>query len=226
MKFINALILCILFVGSLFSAEGDPVGKVIAIEGQAQANERNLIRGASVFVSDLIKVAAASKIQIRFTDGGILNLIENAQFRINSYAFNQDGKNEFIAELATGGFRALSGSIANSNPDGYAVKTPVATIGIRGTIFEANIVKGQTYFGCMSGSIRVANEAGERILAAGEFVTAASPFNLGDVTTVRPPALRNDLFTPPTGGEQIGPGPSGAAEIRIQLREDEGNPPC
>jgi hypothetical protein len=230
MKIISALLCCVLFIGSLISAE--PIGKVIAVEGKAQANERSLTRGASIFISDLIKVAASSKLQIRFSDGGMLNLIERTEYRINTYEFNKEGKNEYSAELAKGGFRALSGSIGNANPDGYNVKTPVATIGIRGTIFEANIVNGETFFGCENGQISVRNAAGERILSPGEFVSASSPRMLGDITTVRPDALREAFFTPPVGGQaleqQQAPIDRRAAEQekKLEVNEDEGNPPC
>lgn len=241
MKFTTIFLSLILFMSSVFAA--DPIGKVIAVEGKVEASKRALSRGASIFVADVVVVNAASKIQIKFSDGGLLNLIEKTEYRIDSYAFKTDGKNEFGAELVKGGFRALSGSIGKENPDGFKVKTPVASMGVRGTIFEANIVRGETFFGCDSGSISVSNEAGARVLNSGEFVSSKSSDQLGDVTDVRPDALSEDLFTAAEGGESLETAessieaeeaaPEGEEETgeegeieEIELPEEEGNPPC
>lgn len=228
MKIFSAFLCFLVLMSSLFSAE--QVGKVVAVEGKVEANQRSLARGAAIFISDVINVAAASKIQIRFTDGGLLNLIEQTQYRIDSYAFNKEGKNEFGAELVKGGFRALSGSIGKENPEGYQIKTPVASIGVRGTIFEANIVRGETFFGVESGSVSVSNRAGQRTLNPGQFVSSTSPTQLGTVTNERPEALRQDLFTPAEGGESLTEAPTeeegAGGEEEMELHEDEGNPPC
>lgn len=209
----------------------DAIGTVIAVEGKAEANTRSLARGGSIFITDLIKVAANSKVQIRFTDGGILNLIALTEYRIDSYQFNQTGTDNYSANLVKGGFRALSGSIGKENPDGVKVKTPVATIGIRGTIYQANMQNGQVFFGCDSGSISISNSAGERTLEQGQFVSAASFNQLGDITTVRPDALSPQIFTPAIGGQSLEAAEAGirgpaAGEINIEVRRDEGNPPC
>jgi len=43
--------------------------------------------------------------------------------------------NQAVFRLLRGGFRAISGLIGKINREEYAVRTPVATIGIRGTVF-------------------------------------------------------------------------------------------
>jgi hypothetical protein len=239
-KFITAVIF--LLAGAL-SADTS-IGKVIVVEGSVKAGSRGLSRGASIYVSDVINVPDGGKIQIRFTDGSILNLIESTQYRIDSYQLSSSGTGQYSAQLVEGGFRAVSGSIGKNSPDNYSVKTPVATLGVRGTLFEANIQSGETFFGCESGTIRVKNKAGERVLGAGQFVSARSQRMLGEVTNVRPAALANALFTPPEGGisqedveegtetgeeeeEAAGENEEEGEEVEeVELSEDEGNPPC
>jgi hypothetical protein len=222
-----------------FAAESS-IGKVIAVEGLAKACERNLSRGASIFVSDVINVAEKSKIQIKFTDGGLLNLASSTQYKIDSYQFNSGGENQYSAELLEGGFRAVSGSIAKKNPDGFAVKTSVATIGVRGTLFEANIRDGQTYFGCSSGLVNISNGAGTRELKSGEFVSAASFNSLGSVSKVCPPALAPQNFSAPKGGESLeqalraapanekssSSGKKELQEKELNISPSQGNPSC
>ncbi|MBS0628954.1 MAG: FecR domain-containing protein [Verrucomicrobia bacterium] len=246
MKTFAAVVMVLLFMSSLVAAKNEPVGKVIAVEGKAQANKRSLSRGSEIFVADVIQVAAASKIQIRFTDGGLLNLIEQTQYQIDSYQFNKTASDNFTANLVKGGFRTLTGDIGKAAPANVKVKTPVATIGIRGTTFSANMQNGQVYFGCDSGRLNITNDAGERTLEAGQFVSAMSMNQLGDVTTERPDALSPELFVAPPGGESIDEetaaqepsldeslgeegeeGEEGEIEDQeIEVPEDEGNPPC
>lgn len=51
------------------------------------------------------------------------------------------GQSAFF-RLARGGFRAISGLIGHSDRAGYRVSTPSATIGIRGTDYEAQLCAG------------------------------------------------------------------------------------
>lgn len=245
MKLLKLLLIIASFGGSLSAA--DTCGKVIAVTGQAEANARPLKRGSEIFVSDLIKVAGKSKIQIRFTDGGLLNLIELTEYQINSYQFKKTGNDNFTANLIKGGFRELTGEIGKQNPKGVSVKTPVATIGIRGTTFQANIKNGQTFFGVDSGSVTVTNSAGERELNAGQYVSVVSNDQLGIVTDERPEALDPEFFAAPEGGESIDEvmqaedlePPQDEEEILeedqdaeldeeadFMIPENEGNPPC
>lgn len=244
MKKFTILLILFLSMGTLMAADKEPIGKVVAVEGKAEANKRNLSRGSGIFVSDLIKVAAKGKIQIRFTDGGILNLIELTEYKIDSYQFNKTGTDTYTANLIKGGFRELTGDIGKKNPDQVKVKTPVATIGIRGTTFAANMQGGQVYFGCDSGSLSISNAAGERTLNSGEFVSASSFNQLGEVTTERPDALSSEIFAAPEGGETMEEAepteasPAGEAEEpaaeegepieeeQLEVPEHEGNPPC
>jgi len=191
------IFVCAAFLAFLSAIDaGDAIGKVLAVEGTAQAGSRALARGASIFTNEVLKVAPSSKMQVLFTDGGILNLIEKTEYNVKSYAFNSSGKNVYSAELLEGGFRALSGSIAKDHASDFNVKTPVATIGIRGTDFEAMIVDGTVYFGCESGQISVSNGAGERLLSQGEYVASSSTSELGEVTTERFEVFNDESFSP------------------------------
>ncbi len=227
MKIITVFVSIVLFFGSLYSAES--IGKVIAVEGTALANERILTRGADIFISDLIKVAAASKMQIRFTDGGILNLIALTEYRIDSYQFNKTGTDRYSAQLVKGGFRMLSGGIRESSPEGSSIQTPDLTIGIRGTLFNVNIVQGITSVGVEKGSVILENAGGVVILKAGEYLSTYSPNVMGTPTTAQPDALNATYFSTPAGGlsmetasETVGFG----GGIRLEINQSQGNPPC
>ena len=65
-------------------------------------------------------------------------------FRVNDYRFvpQQKTGNSLVLEIAKGGLRMVTGAIGKQQPNAVAVKTPVATIGIRGTGFTVRLCKG------------------------------------------------------------------------------------
>lgn len=78
--------------------------------------------------------------------------------------------------LLKGGLSAISGFIGHVEHQDYAVETPVATIGIRGTGYELRYcangcAAGQQglYTGVGSGTIAVRNQAGESLTHAGNY---------------------------------------------------------
>ncbi len=124
------------------------VGKVLAIRGEVSAaaadgQTRPLERGAALFESDIVITGVDSFARIRFSDGSSLHLRASTRFSISEYAFEQQGKKDVGRfNLVAGGFRAVTGAIGRDDKPAYTVKTPVTTIGIRGTDHEARYCDG------------------------------------------------------------------------------------
>ncbi len=105
---------------------------------QRSATTAPLSSGGRVESGDLITTGTTGRTQLRFTDGGMVSLQPNSQFKITKYADAGDGKQDsFLVDLARGGMRALTGLIGKRNRDNYKVTTSTATIGIRGSGFSA-----------------------------------------------------------------------------------------
>ncbi len=194
---------------TLFAAE--PIGKVVAVQGTVIAKmgstERTLLADSDVFVKEIIVVAIDALAQIQFTDGGLINLIGGTEYRVNTYKYRKTfQRDRSSAELLKGGFRALSGSIAKSNPSNYEVRTPSATIGLRGTILEAVIKDTATYAGIEAGRAQVKNRAGSVMIGTGEktqFVLIRGRNIPPEPLIERPLELERSLFNPPPGGLSI-----------------------
>jgi hypothetical protein len=212
MRFL-ALILCLCNpFSTLFAQSGTKIAQMIATEGTVKAlssdqMERVLGRSSAIFLHDTVVVASNSKAQLKFTDGGLMTLAASTEFAIDSYEFNTSGKkDEYAGRLIKGGFRAASGSIGKSNPDNYEVKTPSATIGLRGTLFEATLVGVKLYCGCESGLIEVSNSGGKIKVGSGapqKFTYIASPIDKPVALAARPIELNTKAFSPPRGGQPI-----------------------
>ena len=117
MRFILVLIL---LTQTLFGA--DPLGKMVAVEGIVNAIAANVKRvldtNSDIFALETIVVGTNSRAQIQFTDGGLMNLLPDTEFRVNTYKYKKVlQKDHFSSELLKGGLRTLSGSIAKKNPN-------------------------------------------------------------------------------------------------------------
>jgi hypothetical protein len=146
---------------------------------------RTLVRGASFYSGDTLITGPNSKAQVRYTDGTVLALDPDSQFKVIDYHYQQAGqKDKNFATLVKGGFRALTGLISKKDPAAYQVNTAVAAIAVRGTSFGATMQNGQLYIGVWKGKIVIENQAGEIILGEGQnysyaTVTAANTSPVG-----------------------------------------------
>lgn len=142
------------------------IGDVVAI--QADGTRRPLARGAEVQDGETVDTGSG-RTQLRFTDGGMVSLQPQTQFRIDAYEFKgqPDGGEKGFFSLLKGAMRTITGAIGKADRKAYRLDTAVATIGIRGTEYAVaygNSITATTN----SGLIEVCNAAGCLLVEAGQ----------------------------------------------------------
>ncbi len=161
------------------------VGDVVAV--QADGVRRPLARGAEVGAGDTVDTGGG-RTQLRFTDGGMVSLQPQTQFRIDAYEFKgqPDGGEKGFFSLLKGAMRTITGAIGKADRKAYRLDTAVATIGIRGTEYAVAYGNSITVT-TNSGLVEVCNNAGCLLVEAGQSA------HVPDVNT--PPAFtrRNAL---------------------------------
>ncbi len=116
------------------------VGLVVAISGRAVAIDtsgvkRQLKIKTPIFVGDTLKTKSKSKLQIMFKDTTTISIGQKAKMVIDEFIYKPgDNKSRCTTSIASGAFKILGGAISKMAPDQIMVKTPTATIGIRGTL--------------------------------------------------------------------------------------------
>ena len=192
-KVFNTRLLCTLFIyvlGSQSSAlASDVVGKTILAKGSVESfnvdnnEKRKLKRRSQIFTVDKIVTGDKSKAQFSMTDGGLITLKANTEILITNYNYSPEaGESSATLEVVNGGFRSISGLIKKSGGD-YQVKTPVGSIGIRGTHFAVEVVGGDTFLAVYSGNIDVElNDQSILSLGSSEDFAFASVNAQGQVT--------------------------------------------
>lgn len=137
-------------------------------------------RGSGVEKNDTVTTTSQGKFRITFVDSTTVNITENSRLVIDDFVFDGGGrsKGKLGLRVALGTVRYASGSIAHGNPKGVNIRTPTATIGVRGTDFVMSVDEaGRTTvvlvpncfddkditkinFDCPSGAIDVITSAG------------------------------------------------------------------
>ncbi|MEE4302346.1 MAG: FecR family protein, partial [Pseudomonadales bacterium] len=122
----------------------DPAGRVIRTLGLVEAiapdgSVRRLRRQDPIFEGDTLRTGARGRAQIRFTDRGLMSLRPATELAIDDYEYDAGAPSSARQQLrlARGGFRAATGRVAAGNRAGYRVTTPLAVIGVRGTLWSA-----------------------------------------------------------------------------------------
>lgn len=167
-------------------------GTVIAQVGTGP--EQTLRPGDTVRQGTTISTGQGSHVVLRFDDGQMVALKSLSRFTLESYRYDakDPGAGQIIMSLLSGGMRAITGLVANTNRSAFALKTPVATIGIRGTDFFAALSQG-LYNQVKAGVISVSSTKGTEVFGAGQYAFTASPAVLP--AGVAPSALPAGIFT-------------------------------
>ncbi|MFG1497251.1 FecR family protein [Saccharospirillum sp. HFRX-1] len=212
---IFSLLLVLLAPLTSWAAAGKVViaaGEVFAIDAQEQ--RRPLQRRSDIFEGDTLVTGADGRLQLRFEDNAILALRADSQLRISEYHGATDSQNErVLMDLLGGGFRTISGSFGKSERDAYQVRTPNASIGIRGTHYEAVFQSDTLTVGVYEGGIVLTNDQGSLNLGLdSEFVFAQVQAGNLPQGLLNPPANLNVPNTPETGSDEEGDEDEGSDE--------------
>ena len=158
------------------------IARAVEVEGEVLAQTlfspgapvRSLRVGSSLYRNDQVRSDIASHAVLVFTDESRLSVRSDTVFDVNSYFYQEEGQEDQARfTLVKGGLRALSGAIGKTDPDDYAMNTPVATIGIRGTGYDVTCQGDCTSDAPASSSIspdiRLGDERGFVLLGVGRF---------------------------------------------------------
>jgi hypothetical protein len=125
-------------------------------------------------MNDTVSTAKA-RAELTFEDKTTVKLTEHSKMVIDDFVYDpKKGSGKLALNMALGTARYASGQIAKNNPQQVAIKTPTATIAVRGTDFSMTVDElGRSLVmllpscdnkGCVTGAIEVSNLAGVVLL--------------------------------------------------------------
>jgi hypothetical protein len=146
-----------LLPGARAQTSPEPIGQVEFARGVGYAqtpgqNARILGKGLEFHEGDTLSTSGAGSAIIRMQDGTRMTLRAGADMVIESYRYRENAQNNsMLLQLFAGGLRAITGLISKNAPEAAKLRTKTATVGIRGTDFDARIGAGE----CAAESARV-----------------------------------------------------------------------
>lgn len=127
------LVLVLLSAGLALAQQGK-IGVAAAVKNQVFGNAQPLSNGSGIFANERIRTGDASTAQLQFLDQTNLAVGPKSEVVLDRFVYDPDRrKGSVVVQAGRGVFRFVSGS---QDPTSYQIKTPVATIGVRGTVFQ------------------------------------------------------------------------------------------
>jgi hypothetical protein len=147
---------------------------------------RTLGKGLPLKEGDRLTTAEGASAIIKLEDGTRMTVRPNSEIVLQQYQFKENAaNNSMLMQLVRGGFRAVTGLISKNSPNAAKIQTSTATIGIRGTDFDARVCTTD----CGAESLRVAAVARPNAVLA----SAKAVWTRGDVQALDASGQRRRL---------------------------------
>ncbi len=189
----NALRLVVLLFGMSSAFAAFAAGVIETLSGDVKAGiSAGAARPATVKqrvnAGTTLVTGAKSSATIRFEDGAVIAVHENSEFKVSEYSFNKEApaKDKFSFDLVKGALRAVTATATTRTPDAFALRTPTATMGVRGTDFMVAITN-PLFVQVIAGAVNVVNAAGTVVFSVGATGVVTVPGALA--TTISATAL-------------------------------------
>jgi hypothetical protein len=138
----------ILFVVSLATSGAVLAQNVAGVIKTSQGNVQILREGrsipapvgADVMAGDTLRTTGESSAGVMLKDDTRVSLGPNSQLVLDRFAFNANtNEGDMLVSILKGTLRMVSGLLVKANPEQVRLKTPTATIGVRGTDFIVDV---------------------------------------------------------------------------------------
>ncbi len=153
------------------------IGVASAVRGSVKATApgaagRVVETGKPVYSHDKVSTGPEGKLQILLLDQTSFTIGANSEMELDEFVFDPaTNVGKVSAKIAKGAFRFVTGKVARKDPGSMQVKTPVGTIGIRGTMTAGSVSDTEGTFVLLgpgpennadekSGGITVGNDKG------------------------------------------------------------------
>jgi len=173
------VLLISVFLTSTTIGSANPIGTVTELDGIGQIKRENQTVGNSTGTSIQQMDEASTekgKMRIDFVDDTRLDVVDHSKIVIDEFVYDPaTGKGSLDIRASLGAVRYASGQIAKTSRQKVRLRTPTATISVRGTDFSMVVNEiGESYVtllpscdtdgNCLTGEIKVENDGGYVIM--------------------------------------------------------------
>jgi hypothetical protein len=119
---------------------------------QLEPQVTRISKGDEVVRNEVVRTATDSDARLVFRDDTNLLLGPGSTLRLDRTVFDDPKAGDIAIKLTSGTFRIVTG---NSNKEAYEIKTPIATLGVRGTILDVRVMRRQNTVVLRTGAVTV-----------------------------------------------------------------------
>jgi hypothetical protein len=144
----------------------EPVGNVATLTGTATVirnrNSLPLKLQDDIFQDDVLQTSANSTLGVTFTDATTFNLTANARITVDSFVYEEGGKqNGALFDITRGTVAFVAAAVAKTGD--MRISTPTATLGIRGTTGLIEVPQDSTAASANNVAIKLYPDADGRV---------------------------------------------------------------
>jgi len=153
-------------------AATEKVGQVDKLQGQADASQgaqkRTLAAAGDVLFLDRIETGDAARMEATLADNTKVTLGEHGRLVIDKFVYNPDKQGGALSIEVKGAFLFVGGKIEGPTGGNVAIKTPVGTLGVRGTTVWGGFIDGGYGVLVLDGEVTVNTKHGQVTLRKGQ----------------------------------------------------------
>jgi hypothetical protein len=159
------------------AAEPMTVGAVDKVQEQAVAvqagSSRDLATAGPVYFRDKMRTGLGARLEAKLDDGTVLTLGEKGKLTVDEFVYRPgEAGNKLALNVTKGAFLFVGGKIEGPTGGNVSIKTPVGTLGVRGTTvwggpidggFGVLVLKGEVWVKTKHGTVDLKEGSGTMI---------------------------------------------------------------
>ena len=148
------------------TGSGDPkIGNAITtkdqVDGVTEKGEQAISPGSVIYANELVRTGTTGKAELLFADRTNLSIAPVTEIRLDKFVYDPNGgRGNVVVVATTGAFRFITGVQAHES---YEIKTPFATMGVRGTEFLVLITPDNVKVELLGGEVTVTTISGKAV---------------------------------------------------------------
>jgi hypothetical protein len=117
------------------------IGSAAAVKPQAHGGGATLQAGSSLYANETVGTGDAGQAELHFNDNTKLSVGPSSNVRLDKFVYDPNkGAGKLAISATKGAYRFITGE---QDKKAYEIKTPYATLGVRGTVLEIVVVPGK-----------------------------------------------------------------------------------
>ena len=164
-------------LGHAAVAEPSSVGAVDKVQEQAVAVQagasRDLAAAGPVYFRDKLRTGPGARLEAKLDDGTVLTLGEKGKLTVDEFVYRPGEQgNKLALNVTKGAFLFVGGKIEGPTGGNVSIKTPIGTLGVRGTTvwggpidggFGVLVLKGEVWVKTKHGLVDLKEGSGTMI---------------------------------------------------------------